>query len=348
VISIDVQKLVELNANLYTSAAKSSFGDCGNMALQRLLSSIVQIYRRFDPSLRIAPLAMFADGTNSIVLPAEAPRTLHSPATLTHELDDACLARVMANNSLEIYALDESKLIELSRDAIVYYFNNGEEMFLISGVEYRLINPVVGHASVFCKPTFSSLAAALENYRLKAAAHSSCLILKAVWNEDRRWFFKAKPESTMRRSLNQYLQNVLNDAEVRPEQNVDESHPVDIHVTFSFTDQRAIIEIKWLGESVDETGKPTTAYKDSRARDGAKQLAEYLDSSHTWGPGVKTRGYLVVFDGRRRGLSQGVSTLAAADALHFRDAEIAFGRDYSTERPDFNVPVRMYLYPATA
>jgi hypothetical protein len=255
--------------------------------------------------------------------------------------------RIKSDNSLQIYPLDTSVPVSVSQNSVVYHYSNGVEKFLIRGVEYRLRNPIIGCASVFCKPTFTSLVSALDNYRVKAAANTSCLILETVWNEASRWFFKAKPEHIMRKSLTQYLQNVLNDAEVRPEQNVDETHPVDIHVAFSFTDQRAIIEIKWMGDSVDDTGKVTTTYRPARALEGAKQLAEYLDASATWGAGVKTRGYLVVFDARRKGLAQGVTSLPGEEALHYRDSEITYQPDYSATRRDFHPPVRMYMFPVT-
>lgn len=348
-ITIDLTKMVALSEDLYTSAARTAFGIDGQSALQHLLSGIVHIYRRLDPGLRSQPLVLFADSTASVTAVPGTPRTVHSIGTLTHELDGACLVRVKTDNSLEIWDLDLSALPVLSQTAVVYSYCGGVEKFIIRGTEYRLRNPVIGCASVFCKPTFSSLATALDNYRLKAAAYTSCLILEEAWNEATRLFFKTKPEHIMRKSLVQYLRNVLDDADVRPEQNVDETHPVDIHVTFSLSDQRAIIEIKWLGKSIDPTGsRLATGYAHGRALEGAKQLAEYLDSSNTWGPGVKTRGYLVVFDGRRKGLKPGMASLPAVDALHYKDKEIEYDPDYSAKRDDFSPPVRMYMYPQTA
>jgi hypothetical protein len=348
VIAIDLTKMVALKEDLYTSAVQKAFGAEGQAALQLLLSGIVHIYRRLDPSLRTHPLVLFTDATASPPVAADTPRKVHSIATLTNELDGACLVRVNTDNSLEISPLDITALPKRSQSAVVYLYSGGVEKFIINGNEYRLKNPVIGCVSVFCKPTFTSLTTALDNYRLKAAAHTSCLILEDAWNESSRWWLKTKPEQTMRKSLVQYLRNVLDDAEVRPEQNVDETHPVDIHVTFSMSDQRAIIEIKWLGKSIDPTGAPATAYAQGRAIEGAEQLAKYLDSSNTWGPGVRTRGYLVVFDGRRKGLKPGATSLPIIDALHYKDKEIEFNPDYSTVRDDFSSPVRMYMYPQIA
>lgn len=347
-IEIDIEILRALNADLYTSATRNAFGKSGLEALQQLIAGIVKIYRRVDPTLRNQPLVLFADaGSTSVALPG-ALRRVHSIGNLADELDGACMARVKADNSLDIYAIDDSALTALSRTAVVYQHHNKVEKFVIDGNDYRLINPIVGFGSMFCKPTFSNLAMALDTYRAKAAAQTSCEILKGAWHEPSRWFLKKKPERIMRKSLVQYLSNVLSDAEVRPEQNVDETHPVDVKVSFSLTDLRAIIEIKWLGDSVDETGKITTGYTQARAVTGAKQLAEYLDSSNEWAPGLKTRGYLVVFDARRKGLVDGITSLPRDHALHFKDENITYSPDYSAIRTDFEVPVRMYMYPKTA
>lgn len=151
----------------------------------------------------------------------------------------------------------------------------------------------------------------------------------------------------MRQSLHQFLRDAFPDAEVRPEQVVDESHPVDIKVTWADTTHRAIIEIKWVGDSVDEQGHPTTTYRDARARAGAKQLSDYLDGDAETAARLRTRGYLVVFDARRRGLTAGQSTISAADGLHYRDKEFVYDPEYHTTRSDFALPVRMFAEPRT-
>lgn len=346
-IRIDLERLKALQFDLYTSPTRSAFGDAGVKALQRLVAAIVSIYRRIDPALRSEPLVLFVDVGSCFVFWG-APRRVHSIANLGDELDGACIACVNADNSLDVYPLDPTVLASLSQNAVVYHHHQSNEKFVINGGEYRLFNPIPAFGSVFCKPTFGDLATALDTYRTKSAAYSSCEILRGAWYQPSRWFLKAKPEQIMRKSLVQYLSNVLEDAEVRPEQNVDETHPVDIKVSFSFTDLRAIIEIKWLGHSVDDTGAITTSYTQIRAVSGAQQLAEYLDSSQQWAPGVKTRGYLVVFDARRRGLANGITTLTREDALHYKDEQITYSPDHSATRNDFATPVRMYMFPQTA
>lgn len=347
-LTIDIDKLKTMNAKLYTSAAQETFGNQGSVALKRLLSSIVQIYARLDPSIRKHPLAIFTDATLVPSVLTGVITHLTSIDNLTHEIDGPCLVRVTGNSGLEIAHLDVSALAELSAAAVVYLFNLNGEKFLIGGKIFDVENVVVGYPSAFCKPTFGTLKAALEDYRVRSAAQSTCYELQTVWHDEKRWWFKNKPEVTMRRSLTQFLRNVLRDANVQPEQNVDETHPVDIHVSFLTTAQHAIIEIKWLGKSMKDDGTEGTGYTKSRALDGAQQLAEYLDSIHQSSPHYGARGYLVIFDGRRSGLEQGMVALHPDKALHYEKADIVFTPDHSTNRKDFELPMRMFLYPELA
>jgi hypothetical protein len=200
------------------------------------------------------------------------------------------------------------------------------------------------HSTIFAKPTFSSLDHALDIYETKVARKTSCIILNQAWDSEWRTCYGNKPEVAMRQSLYQFLNGYLQDAEVRPEQHVDESHPVDIKVSWLFSIQRVIIEIKWLGDS-RENGKITTPYRDARAREGARQLADYLDKSETWGANVKTRGYLVVFDGRRRKVKDDTVKLSCVDGLYYRDQEIQYSPDYAETRTDYAKPRRFFMEP---
>lgn len=345
---IDVNKLAQIKAKLYTSAARETFGEQGTEALTQLLTGIVQIYSRYDPSIRKGrPLAVCVDATLQPSVLSGKVTAYVTMGNFHRELDEEVVVRIQGNGTLEIRKLENIDLRDLSTTAVVYYFDGIGEKIIIGGQFYALLNPVPGYVSMFCRPTFGSLKDALEHYRASAAAHSSCEILKGVWHDERRWWFKAKPESTMRKSLTNYLRNVMRDANVRPEQNVDESHPVDIHVGFSMTQLHAIIEIKWLGKSMTPAGKEAKPFWQGRALEGAQQLADYLDKSHEWAPQYETRGYLVVYDGRRNKLSEGVTHLDQSDALGYENGEIEYDETH-LQRRDFEMPVRMFMYPNLA
>jgi hypothetical protein len=344
---IDIDRMRRIAEGLYVGAVHNAFGHEGSDGLKALMEALVQIYRRIDPSLRRHGLIVFqrlaATGSGDYVV---APIIrIAGPSRITHELDGPCSVEIVGNGDLAVRPFDAVDPKATSTEAIVYVFGQSKEYFWINGVAYNIINPSPSHASIFSRPTFSSLHAALEDYRVRVARETSCEILGAVWADDQRLFFRTKPEATMRKSLNQFLSHVLQDAEVKPEQNVDETHPVDIKITWSLTEQRAIIEIKWIGDSLGAGGEIVTRYRESRARDGAEQLADYLDKSATWAASVRTQGYLVVFDARRRGNSPSRGTIGRDDGLYYRDLEVDYKPDFAAQRSDFHRPIRCFMNP---
>ena len=158
--------------------------------------------------------------------------------------------------------------------------------------------------SRFAVRTFADLTDALEHYRLQSVRTSQCPVLRTVWADPNRLFFIPGPESKMRLSLKNFLENVLRGVEVREEQTIDALHPVDLRVTFNMRNRIALIEIKWLGRSL-----PNVRHDDSRALEGADQLAGYLDANHDDEPSIITRGYLVVIDGRRWRVGRNATTI---------------------------------------
>jgi hypothetical protein len=346
-VTVDLVRMRQIVEELYVAKVDIVFGSAGMNAFRQLLDTLTQLFRTHDPWHRNGSLAIFIRPKP----PTDAPKpkypthTLVAPSSITYELDQPSLVEISDSGGLVFYNISEHDVPSLSAEAIVYVYENGVERFYVGGQTFRIINPSSVHSSAFCRPTFSSLEAALDQYRTRVALDSSCYILQDAWAEPRRIFLKSKPEATMRRSLQQYLSGCFTDAEVRPEQIVDESHPVDIKITWAETNRRALIEIKWLGRSRNEDGSLGTVYYEGRANEGAKQLAEYLDSNKTAGPGLRTKGYLVVFDARRRGLNEQTLSLTAENGLYYQTKEITYSPAYHQMRADFALPVRFFSAP---
>ena len=113
---------------------------------------------------------------------------------------------------------------------------------------------------------------------------------------------------------------------------MDESHPVDIRISFEFTPSVALIEIKWLGKSRNVKGDAvSTNYGPWRAREGAQQLADYLEYYHQSSPSRSPRGYLIVIDGRRRGLSDDSKSIARVDGMYYDHQEITYAPSFSSD-----------------
>ena len=206
------------------------------------------------------------------------------------------------NKSIAIIILDEFRCVVLDYEYNCeydifeyYYYRPKNEAFFIN-VKRIGINQYVDTAScsVFTIPTYKELDEALDEYYNKMAKSSVCNVLKNVWKNETNMEFCIKPEQYMQKSLWQFLHVSLRSHSVLREQTVDASHPVDIKIMWSILKVIALIEIKWIGDS----GK--IQYRDSRANDGALQLIQYIDASYRGEPDKHFKGYLVVYDGRRK------------------------------------------------
>lgn len=233
------------------------------------------------------------------------------------------------------------------KHSIFYKLESSVEAFTIKGKKFIAPKVVENSISQFFLEVFPSLTDALFSYRDTMARVSTCFILREAWDDPNRLWFKTKPERMMRRALCNYLQARLrhDGLELMPEQNVDESHPVDIKIEWKDTNRVALIEIKWLGQSRNPaTKRQTTKYTESRAKSGAKQLIDYLNSYRQAAPRSMAKGYLVVFDGRRKALNKQVTALSHAHGMHYENREISYAPSH-LRRPDFEKPLRMFLEP---
>lgn len=343
---IDYDVLQRIVHDLYVPVIHAKHGDEGTGALRVVLEFLGRFFARIDPELLNAPLIVLhpLSGFDEAALPKNSSIAQDIPS-LVSMVRGPCVIRIR-DRGFECWSDKAIDLSIVSRKAIVYCFERGAEHFVVDGEDHRV--PVVdtAQASIFARPTFGSLREALQRYRHRVQA-SSCLLFKAAWEDENRLFFRSRAEREMRRSLHQHLATTLRDAEVRPEQNVDESHPVDIKVTWMFTNRLALIEIKWMGKSRD-AGRITADHGDARANDGAKQLADYLDANRSQAPEHLTRGYLVVVDGRRRGLKPESTSVMREAGLYYDGVEITFDPEYHKIRDDFDEPIRLFCEPICA
>ena len=107
-----------------------------------------------------------------------------------------------------------------------------------------------------------------------------------------------------------------------------------------------LIEIKWLGLSGVLGDKPriTGRHAESRAHEGLRQIAEYLDRTRERAATYDRRGFLFIFDGRRARVKPETRTLSHQDAWKYQDAHIVFDRDL-VGRSDIADPIRCFCEP---
>jgi hypothetical protein len=342
---IDIDRMRDIAEAMYSRMVEATHGERGTRALRAVLEFLQGFYGHVAPETRrtrIVVLKQLDDVALGALNDAIQCASLSHMPVLS---DSEVVVQILRSGQFLVSQTAVINPLEAAEDCVVYTYENRTETFYAGGDSRPVINPFEGYASIFAIPTFDDLKLALSEYRDKQARRTSCRILAEVWKSEKRIILRAGPEPTMRNSLTQFLKACLRgDVEVRPEQNVDESHPVDIKVTWFMTNRLALIEIKWLGASGNGAGA-LVRYSDSRARDGAKQLADYLDWNAVQAPQQVTRGYLVVLDGRRARVRPWTTRINHADGFRYEGAEIVFEPRYHEIRSDFEVPIRMFMEP---
>jgi hypothetical protein len=331
----------------YGNMVLREHGSLGLRVLEDVIKAVRTIYQYIEPSVCDFPIIVFKTLDENVQpIHSSQPFILNDYQQLVQIVDEECIIRLTENGQLHVWKHHEVDPASLSKCAVVYHYVNRLEYFYANNVVQTVPKISTSQASMFAINTFDELLEALKHYKSDQVRYSSCPILQQIWNDDNRLFLKSIPEHYMRDSLTHFLKIRLRGSiEVRPEQIVDDSHPVDIKVTWFLTNRLALIEIKWLGTPMNSDGRKGKTYSDFRAKQGAKQLAEYLEANLQQAPTHVTRGYLVIIDCRRAGLKDTTTIIDQQNGGHFRNHEISFDPQYYKERMDFEMPIRMFAEP---
>lgn len=327
------------------------FGTPGVDAAFSIMETAKALYRHVEPERIDGYVVIFRSvnqpptATASLATGLAADFGTYTNATVGNLVlevgpDGRPYPRTMGNKSVE----------DLALSSVVYRWQSGHEEFL-AGTKRKHVTRLDPSAhSQFAIPTLSNLRDALRRYDLEIIRQSSCLLFREVWHDRSRLFLKAGPESQMRDSLTQFLRARMGaDHNVFPEQNVDDSHPVDIRVQTRLKNNRImLIEIKWLGCSVAEDGHITARHGGGRAQEGADQLAEYLDAQLQSAPTSVIQGYYVIIDCRRRNLTETTISTCHEDGMYYENDELRFDPAHDSSRQDFDPPFRMFARPICA
>lgn len=344
---VDKQKVRKIVQMQYAARVQQQYGADGAKRLPELALALDRIYEHLAFELvrqGLTVLIALEDGKRLLpadrsveVAPGELPTIVRGQATIQVLSADRMLVMAEASDP-RAYA----------NDAVVYYFSDAD-YFVISGEPEAVLN-ITNFPSIFGTPTFFELDDALQHYKLHMALHSQCSTLVTCWHDAQQWLLINKPEDTMQRSLHRFLRDTVRShqhVEWRREQPVEGKRPPDIKITWSQSNRIAYLEVKWMGASVsDDKTKVSTEYDERDARDGAKQLAEYLDANKTEGATHQTLGYLVVYDARRKDIAFATTDLPTEDALYFQTRDVPYDPDYHAARHDFARPLRFFMMPA--
>ena len=302
----------------------------GQQLAYELLENGLTVFATFDPQSR--PLAELG----STEVHAEQLPALVATVACIQVLSDGFIA----SDATPDFA-------SLSTDAVVYHFD-GQDNLVFEGELWPVENPTA-FESRWRTPTFFDLGDALRHYQENVALTSRCPHLSQAWfDPDRRWILINRPEKTLQDSLEQHLISSLRlgRVELRREQPVGEEKPPDIKVTWSQTNRLALIEVKWMGASVNRDGEDISWEPgETEANKGAAQLVGYLERNAQETPQHQTMGFLVVFDARRAALTFETTELAIGDALFYSTRDVAWDPDFAAQRYDFHVPLRCFIRP---
>ncbi len=250
-------------------------------------------------------------------------------------------------DSLNVIQEDHFDATVLSGKTFVYRWAANEkqaDQFYIKGELHAFSDEETpSEGSFFAVRTYNDLDDALINYRDNVALSCKGRYLSESMNEARLFFYPA-PEENLQKAMEEYLSIRLRHCTVKREHNVDDSHPVDIIVTWQGTCHIALIEIKWVGKSLNDEGEIGVEYAERRANKGASQLVNYIDNNGDTYPHHVTVGYLAVFDLRRKENNDPSAVkISHENANYFKEREISYNPQYETIRTDFKKPYRFFI-----
>ena len=345
-MTVDMEAMVRANVENYVAAVlQRDVGDASS-SLRRLLETVNELFSYVEPGdlpHRVVILIPLPDSTVGLDSPH---RDLRHLSDVRDHLTENFLLELRSVGSIRLHPLTVD-FASLTSTAILYVLDDRSEEIRTRDLVHPVHN-YSGSRSAFVRPYFEDLQDALDHYRRIHVRRSHCSILTRAWFDRKRLFLKRRPESHIRESLEQYLTSALRgnaqEVSVRPEQVVDDSHPADVQVVFRLSNRVALIEVKWMGQSRDDD-RLWTAMRPADANSGAQQVADYIDAYRDRSPQALVRGYLVIIDARRRGLSATTSSISAANGMYFRDKDISFDPPVHELRDDVLPPYRMFVEP---
>ena len=341
----DIKAIREFLSSDYTSCILDDYGSAGINNLKVILEIIPTIFKFVHPR-NFSSVTIFKSDSFNLSERFSNCSNIQNFSHLGSFNSDNLVIQVRSLDEV-LVSTSEITVTDIVPTDFVYQYTPLKEQFYTKTTTCELPQ-VPGTDSCFAISTFKSLEEALYHYKTTVVKCADCLHIKTALHSDERIFFKPHPEYLLRDSMVYFLKARLRGEglEVRPEQAVDTSHPVDVKVTWGFTNHIALIEIKWLGKSLNsDTQTFTSNYTDSRARDGAKQLAEYLDANAIQVPNHNTMGYLVVFDLRRKSTKEDTTQIDIANGHWYENKEITYNPKYHDVRKDFAPPTRMFITP---
>jgi hypothetical protein len=358
-------KTLEVIAEIYPIKILQAFDSNAESlrALSTLAKSLTELFRYFEPGFFRGRLFVTKHFQDEFVFNRDAGRPLIDKNVLLDRSDGSLFIQVFDDGRFFIWEDADPAVLSSKSPFLTYFFEANREFFVANKKTIEISEYPYG--SIFA-PQFYFLAATFEDYKLRKIKNSSCPLFSKAWHRsvkdaaknlyyDNRVLFQGASDSP-EKPIQDSLENFLKDSphfrginlEVNREFNVDSDQPkpVDFRVTWLEANRMALIELKWVGDSIsaNENLKPR---RDARVNEGLVQLKGYWDSARRDYPNKLMKAFLVVIDGRRRGLTKDSVEVTFANGFYYQNREFAIqdDRKYFDEIVGFEEPLRMFAEP---
>lgn len=317
---------------------------------KNLIIFVKDIFRNLEPSHFDGKLIIFYDIKNEITFHNDDKEEFYDKGSLSNEYN-SIIFQVFQEDRLpyiwnNIKNKDIDDLLSADNNFIAYVYENQKEYFIVNQTVIEIPN-YFGCPSIFALQ-YHYLNEALLIYKNERVKTVSCEHFRKCWDDDKWIYFKNKPEGCLQVSITEFLKSRLRGIDVVREYNLGASKPVDVRVYWREANRAALIEMKWMGKSLNKEGNLSTPYSNSRANDGMNQIKEYIDLERGDTPSIITKGYLVVIDGRRGKINKNkVDSISRANGMYYsgKKLEIKEDKKYWETYPNIEKPIRMFVEP---
>lgn len=319
---------------------------------REIIEFVRTIYRTIEPSHYFGRIIIYCKGNDEELLSSNFGKDYYDSGMLTHEFS-SIVFQLQTNDRLpkvwtNISDADLDGITSHDDNIIVYQYdgNRQVELFFVNGVPVSVQNPY-SCPSIFALQ-YHDLNEALLNYHSKRIRTVSCELMKNCYADKDYIYLKNSPEDCMQVSLSEFLKGHLRGVDVNREFNLGASKPVDVRVYWKEANRSALIEVKWLGQSLNPDGTLGTKHSNGRVNDGMKQIKEYMDLSRGDNPDIITKAYLVVLDSRRRGIQQQVKkSITREEGFYYASEDLTVKSElkFWESFPDISRFFRMFVEP---
>lgn len=328
-------------------------------AVAKIATSLVDIYRYFEPAFFTGEFYMCKSFDDSPCFPRKNAKDLYDKAILLHKTTGKLIVQVFNDDTILMWENEDPNILLNNPNVLTYLFKDNREYFLANDQTLEITEYTKGSRYA---PQFVNLMKYLITYHVERIYQSSCAEFKKAWHDPNRLFFRSEgsgkniPEDHMQESLYDYLRICLRgiSMETSREFNVSTAtakpKPVDLKIQWKEANRTALIEIKWVG-AVKNINTKKVRYNDTEraANPGYVQLKGYYDAALGDMPNTILKAHLVVIDGRRNNLGEDAVTISHVDGMYYKDKDLVIdeANKYYESNPGFEKPVRMFVAPIT-